>query len=272
MTYYSNSNQIQELVKEIVDEKVNPLGSLDTMSNVNVYIFDNLFEPLGKLPEGSWSFDLLMRRRPDWGGMILELKRNEVVYLFCGQWCRVLYRKGYNDFSFIRSRDPALDAERTCLIVTNNITYMMHEAIRDLFEPLQFARDVSRRVLEADESPNVKSLLTFNKGDHKETCLKLEELIGEIMRQRDLWKDRFFFSAIDVDEDELCGVCKESMHQAFYVTGDEEEALKWRPGKVDCFWKNCRYYAMDAFEEDYDEEYRKDCKNTEYAQYFSDSD
>jgi len=51
MTYYSDSNQIQELVKEIVDEKVEPLGSLDTLSNVNVYIFDNLFEPLGKLPE-----------------------------------------------------------------------------------------------------------------------------------------------------------------------------------------------------------------------------
>jgi len=204
-----------------------------------------------------------MRRRPDWGGMILELmKRNEVVCLFCGEWwCRVLYRKGYNDFRFIRSRDPALDAERTCLIAPRNITYMMREAIRDLLEPLRFARDVSRRVMEADESPKVKSLLTFNKGDHKETCLKLEELIGEIMRQRDLWKDRFFFSAIDVDEDELCGVCKGSMRQAFYAKGDEEEALKWRPGKVDIFWKNCRYYAMDCFEEEYDEEYRKDCKN-----------
>ena len=255
MTYYSDSNQIQELVKEIADEKVEPLGSLDTLSNENVYIFDNLFEPLGKLPECTWSFDLLMRRRPDWGGMILELMRkNEGVYLFCGKWwCRVQYRKGNNDFRFIRSRDPVLDAERTCLIAPRNITYMMREAIRDLFEPLRFARDVARRVLEADESPNVKSLLTFNKGDHKETCLKLEELIGKIMRQRDLWKDRFFFRAIDADEDELCGVCKESMRQAFYVKGDEEETLNWRPGK--CDWRNCKYYAMDTFEEDCDDEY-----------------
>ena len=162
MTYYSDSNQIQEIVKEIVDEKVEPLGSLDTLSNVNVYIFDNLFEPLGRLPECTWSFDLLMRRRPDWQGMILELMRkNEGVYLFCGEWwCCVLYRRGFNDFRFIRSRDPVMDAERVCLIAPRNNTYMMHEAIRDLFEPLRFARDISRRVLEADESPRVKSLLT----------------------------------------------------------------------------------------------------------------
>jgi len=264
MTYYSNSNQIRELVKQIADEKVETLRDLEAIPNakVDVYIFDNLFEPLGKLPDCTWSFDLLMRRGPDWGGTILELmKKNDRVYLFCGEWCRVPYRKGYNDFRFIHCRDPALDAERSCLIATNNITYMMSEAIRDLFEPLRFARDISRRGLEADESPRVKSLLTFNKGDHKETCLKLEELINDIMRQRDLWKDRFFFRAIDADEDELCGVCKESMRQAFYVKGDEEEALKWRPGKVDCFWKNCRYYAMDSYEEEYDEEYHKDLKN-----------
>ena len=263
MTYYSDSNQIRDLVKEIADEKVEPLGSLEDLSHVNVYIFDNLFEPLGKLPEGTWTSDLLMRRHPDWGGMILELmKRNERV-IFCGGWCRVLYRKGFEDFRFIHCRDPTLDAARACLIATNNITYMMREAIRDLFEPLRFARDVARRVLEADESPRVRSLLTFNRGDHKETCLKLEELIGDVMRQRDMLKDRFFFRAIEADEDELCGVCKESMRQTFYVKGDEEEALKWRPGKVDCFWKNCRYYAMDTYEEDYDDEYRQDCKNME---------
>jgi len=274
MIYYSDSNQIQELVKEIVDEKVEPLGSLETLSNMNVYIFDNLFEPLGRLPECTWSFDLLMRRRPDWGGMILELiRKNEGVYLFCGEWwCRVLYRKGFNDFRFIRSRDPVMDAERVCLIAPRNNTYMMHEAIRDLFEPLRFARDISRRVLEADESPRVKSLLTFSKSDYKETCLKLEELICEIMRQRDLWKDRFFFRAIEADKDDLCGECKESMRQAFYVKGDEEEALKWRPGKGECCWRNCKYYAMDTYEEDCDNQYSRDCKNIEHVDYFTDSD
>jgi len=274
MTYYSNSNQIRELVNQTADEKVYTLRDLDAIPNakVDMYIFDNLFEPLGKLPDCTWSFELLMRRRPDWGGTILELmKKNDKVYLFCGEWCRVLYRSCTNHFRFIHCRDPTLDAERSCLIATNNITYTMSEAIRDLFEPLRFARDISRWVLEADESPGVKSLLTFNKGDHKETCLKLEELINDIMRQRDLWKDRFFFRAIEADQDDLCGECKESMRQAFYVKGDEEEALKWRPGKGEC-WKNCKYYAMDTFDEDYDEEYSQDCKNTEHVDYFSSSD
>jgi len=275
MTYYSNSNQIRELVKQTADEKVDTLRDLDAIPNakVDVYIFDNLFEPLGKIPDCAWSFDLLMRRRPDWGGTILELmKKNDRVYLFCGEWCRVLYRSCTNHFRFIHCRDPTLDAERSCLIATDNITYTMSEAIRDLFEPLRFARDISRRVLEADESPRVKSLLTFNKGDHKETCLKLEELINCIMRQRDLWKDRFFFRAIEADQDDLCGECKESMRQAFYVKGDEEEALKWRPGKGECCWRNCRYYAMDTYEDDYDEKYSQDCKNTEHVDYFSSSD
>ena len=114
--------------------------------------------------------------------------------------------------------------------------------------------------------------MTFDRCAHKETCLKLEELISEIMRQRDMWKDRFFFRAINVDRDELCGVCKEGMRQAFYVNGDEEEALKWRPGKGDCFWKNCRYYAMDTYEEDCDNEYGLDLKIKEHVDYFTDSD
>jgi len=62
------------------------------------------------------------------------------------------------------------------------------------------------------------------------------------------------------------------MRQAFYVNGDEEEALRWRPGKSDCCFRNCKYYAMDTFEEDYDNEYSQDCKNNEHVEYFTDSD
>jgi len=84
MTYYSSSNQIRELVQQTVDEKVYTLRDLDAIPNakVDMYIFDNLFEPLGTIPDCLWSFELLMRRRPDWGGTILELmKRNEKVVI-----------------------------------------------------------------------------------------------------------------------------------------------------------------------------------------------
>jgi len=262
-------------VEQIVDQKVHTLRDLDAIpdAKVDMYIFDNLFEPLGQIPDCLWSFELLMRRRPDWGGTILEMmKRNEKVYFFCGEWCRVMYRSGSGQFKFIHCRDPALDAERSCLIATDNLTYMMSDAIRDLFEPLRFALDISRQVLESDKSPRVEEILTFNRCAHKETCLKLEEFIYDVMRQRDLWKDRFFFRALEAEEDDLCSECRESMRQAFYVNGNEEEALKWRPGKGECCWRNCRYYAMDTYEEDCDNEYGQECKNTEYVAYFSDSD
>ena len=91
-----------------------------------------------------------------------------------------MYRSCTNHFKFIHCRDPSLDAERSCLIATDNLTYMMSDAIRDLFEPLRFALDLSRRVLESDKSPRVEEILTFNRCDHKETCLKLEELIHDV--------------------------------------------------------------------------------------------
>ena len=75
----------------------------------------------------------------------------------------MLYRPRLNDFRFVRSREPVMDADRTCLIATQNITYMMREAVRDLCEPLRFGRALARRVMEADESPRVKSLLTFTR-------------------------------------------------------------------------------------------------------------
>jgi len=273
MTYYSNLNQIRELVEQTVDLKVHPLRDLDALpeAKVDLFLFAHLFEPGDNIPDWAWPFDRLMRCRPDWGGTIMEMmKRNDKVYLFCGEWCQVVYSGNpFNHFRFIPCRDPTLDADRSCLIATDDLMGTMRNAIRDLFEPLRFARDLSRRVTELDNSPRVKELLRFNRGDYRETCLKLEEVFGEVLRQRDLWKDRFFVRATEAEQDDLCMDCKESMRETFYMKGDEEEALKWRPGKRDC-WRSCKYYDMDSFEEVNSEEYIKDIKNNEYVEYDSD--
>ena len=178
-----------------------------------------------------------------------------------------MYGRDLNDFRFIHSRDPIMDADRTCLMATQNVTYMMREAIQDLYETLRFSLAMARRVLGEDESPRVKSLLTFNKSDYKEICLKMEQLMNDVMHQRNLWKDHFFFYAINADKNDLCGTCKEEMRQAFYVKGDEEEALKWRlgnrDGKGECVWRNGKHFSWESFEEEYDDEYVKDCKNME---------
>ena len=60
------------------------------------------------------------------------------------------------------------------------------------------------------------------------------------------------------------------MRRAFYVNGDEEEALKWRPGKGECCWRNCKHFSWESFEDEYDEEYLKDVKNMEITDDTSD--
>ena len=81
------------------------------------------------------------------------------------------------------------------------------------------------------------------------------------MRQQDMWKDHFFFKAIEEDSNLLCSSCKKDMRQAFYVRGDEEAALKWRPGKwEDCPASNCKNYPWESFKEGYHEEYIQDIK------------
>ena len=265
MTYYTDSNQIKELMTQIADVEVNDLNALESLSGVTVYVLDNLFT-LG-LPETTVRSDSLLMRRPDWGGMILELmKKNEEVYLYWGEWCRVLYRSNLDDFRFIHCSNPIMAADRTCLIATQAITYAMRNAIQDLMEPIRFGQAMTDRLKGQSNDYKVKSLLTFNRGDYKEICLKMEELMSDVMHQRDMWKDRFFFKAIEENRNALCAACKEDMRQAFYVRGDEEAALKWRPGKAnECWCSNCKIYSWESFEEEYHEDYIQDIKIEEFV-------
>ena len=41
-----------------------------------------------------------------------------------------------------------------------------------------------------------------------------------------MWKDRFFFDALETSEDDLCYECKEEMRLAFYVQGGSEPGLE----------------------------------------------
>ena len=253
MTYFTDSNQIEDLMKQLADVEVRPLNTLDPWTGVDVYLFDKVVEPWARTPDCFFSPIIFLRHNPDWGGMILELMRkNENVYLFFGEWRRVVY-SDWNQFSFVVCRPPIMDADRTCLIASRNLTYMMRKSIQDLMEPIRFGQSIANRILGESEEPHVKSLLTFTKGDYKEICLKMEQLMNDVMHQRDLWKDRFFFHGMNVDRKELCETCKEEMRKAFYVSGDEEVALKWRPSnsESECVSKNCKYFLWDTFEDEY---------------------
>ena len=122
MTYYSNSNQIRELMTSVTKLEVKDMGVLESLSGVTVLIFDRLFCMFG--PDCAIRMDSVIRLRPEWMGTILELmKKNEQVYLHWGdEWCRVSYREDVDDFLFLHCNDPTLCGDRTCLIATQTIT------------------------------------------------------------------------------------------------------------------------------------------------------
>ena len=121
MTYYTNSNQIKELITSLTNLEVRDLSALESLSDVTVLLFDNLSSC--RLPEYSIRTDLLLRLRPDWMGTIFELmKKNRKVYLHCGEWCRVLQREDPAGFRFVPCNDPVMIDDCTCLIATQTIT------------------------------------------------------------------------------------------------------------------------------------------------------
>ena len=269
MTYYTNSNQIKELMTSLTKLEVKDLGDLESLSGVTVLLFDRLFSICR--PDCALRTESLLRLRPDWMGTILEMmKKNEEVYLHWGdEWCRVLYREDVGDFLFEHCNDPVMYGDCTCLIATQTITESsMLNALRDLLEPIRFGEGIATRVGDQSSDCEVKSLLTFDRADYKHMCLALEGLLIKTMHQRDRWKDRFFYKALEADHTELCSHCKEDMRKTFYHKGDEEAALKWRPGEYSygCVdRKHCKDYSWESFEDNYFEDCLRSSKVEEYT-------
>ena len=180
----------------------------------------------------------------------------------------MLYRSELDDFTFVHCSNPIMYDDHTCLIATQSLTYSMRETIQDLMEPFRFGQAMADRLRAQSNDYKVKSLLTINRGDYRDMCLKMEELMSDVMHQRDMWKDRFFFKAIEADRHDLCSGCKEDMRQTFYDKGDEEAVLKWRPGNVEAGCvdsRRCNRYSWESFEDEYYEDYIRDIKVDEFV-------
>ena len=276
MTYYTNNNQIKELMLDTVDVEVKGLDALASipLKEVTLYIFDpSLF--FLRLPDTTVWSDWILLRRPDWGGLILEMLKQNKAYIFWGlDWCRVLYRSNVGDFRFIHCSDPIMANDHTCLISEGPVLHNVKDAVTDLLEPIRFGQDIAKRLTSKSNDRGLKSMLNFQRGSYREICMNLEELASELIHQRDAWKDRFFLKAIEEDDSmKICSSCKEDMRQAFYQRGDEEAALKWRPGKWgNCPARNCKHYSWESFEEEYHEDYIRDLKTEEYVDYESDGE
>ena len=270
MTYYTNNNQIKELMLETANVEVNDLNALVSNREVStkdvaVYIFDTSLFFL-HLPDTTVRSDFFLTRRSDWGGLILELIKNEKVYLFWGiDWCRVLYRENLDDFRFIHCSNPSLVDDRSCLISENPIIHNVKDAILDLMEPIRFGQDIAKRLMNESKDRGIKPLLNFQRGSYREICLNLEDVVSTLIGQRDEWKERFFLRGMQEDDIKLCACCKENMRETFYESCDEEAALKWRAGKWgDCPARNCKHYSWQSFAEEYSKDYVRDLKTEEY--------
>jgi len=234
MTYYTNSNQIQSLISDLVEVPLKGLEEAPKQWNVSVFIFDDLFKdrPLDTyLFDGepnAMSFKTLWEKRPEWGGAVLELMKKSCSVHLCldeETWYRVFFCKN-SHFQFRRENPPYLDSHHVCLISTEeHLSEVREAAFRTLIHPLMFGQSMMRRLHETGTKD-----AKFTVGGYISLCYELERLTKNAQHQRNLWKYRFFFHTMHVDNDQLCSDCKEDMRRLFYEESSEIKALRWRPG------------------------------------------
>ena len=166
MSYYTNSNQIKEVMTSIADVTVKSMEKApeEWWSELTLYIFDNLFRDrvlstyrVGR-EDDAMTFKTLWEKRPEWGGTILEMmKKCYTVHLYVDEdeWYRVyfcLYGPGEDFFQFIREKPPVLNARQNCLISTEEyFSKEMEYAITDLMEPMRFGQSNPTKKLNSQE-------------------------------------------------------------------------------------------------------------------------
>ena len=239
---YSKSNEIRQLIESTCGWTVSPFE--DDGSKVGeLLVFDLLFYDR---PNCDWTTTELLRRRPEWGAQILPLlKERQYALLFTTGWYIMSYVKEVKILFQPAIIAPKRLKNRHGLLSTESLTFMMRQTIKNLLKPATYAMETVKRL-----SAKIKRPLDFGTPtDYRDVCESLEALVLTLDEEVIHWKDRFFFDALDADEDTLCSDCKESMRVAFYVTNDTSQALKWRPHEGECCVRACRYYKSDLLDD-----------------------
>ena len=95
MNVYTSLNQVRELFTSQTHIDVKPFDNhVPESKEVNLFLLDDhLIQSNYQQEEKVCLHEtMLLRRRPDWGGMILQMvKFNDHVYLFDRQWYPVQY-------------------------------------------------------------------------------------------------------------------------------------------------------------------------------------
>ena len=121
---------------------------------------------------------MVLRRRPDWAGMIAEMmKFNKRVYLFDQRWYRVEYNPDSRYFKFKPCDTPNLVARHSCILPKCCLLLPEEkQAIQALLQPVIFGERLARRMVEANVITN-PTLVTQAKGDYEKLCLNLEQFM-----------------------------------------------------------------------------------------------
>ena len=240
-TLYTNSNEISELIESACGLKVTPLESLDEGPG-ELLLFDFLCYPEYTMR----TVEELLAIRPEWEQQVFPmLKARGYAFLFGIEWCRMYYQPKYELIQFepIEYENiPKILKDNHCLLSTSGLTFPMRRTLTDLVAPATYAYQLSQRL-----SDTLEMKVEFDHPfDFKDICQRMEEMLMSLNGEVEAWKDRFYYDALEADEDHvLCSGCKEDMRQAFYASNDRSKALAWRPDRN----KPCRYFKMDVFDD-----------------------
>ena len=196
MNVYTNSNQVRELITSQTHIEVEPFDNhVPESKEVNLFLLDDHLIHSNYQQEEKVCLHetMLLRRRPDWGGMILHMvKFNDHVYLFDQQWYCVKYNPETYYLKFKPCDTPNLVARHSCILATCCLLLKEEkQAIQALLKPVIFGEQLAERLLDVNVITNPK-LLTQARGDYEKLCLNLEQVTLGLVYERDCWKNKFF--------------------------------------------------------------------------------
>jgi len=183
---------------------------------------------------------VLLQERPEWEAQVLPLvKARGYALLLSKEWHIMKYEDKVFRFEPLMDK-PEKPQDLHCLLSTDSLPFMSKQTILELIRPASYANQLSMRL-----SDKLKRDVDLGRpSDLQEVCDSMERLVLSLNEEVEKWKDRFFYDAMEADEDEvLCEDCKEEMRVAFYESS-REKALQWRPERD----KPCKWFKMYSME------------------------
>ena len=148
---------------------------------VDLFLFDNLFLQLQQdcLREDKVCLheSTVLWRRPDWGGTISEMmKNNKHVFLFDRVWYQVHYKADHHNFKFNRCNTPNLMARYSYILLYPVLsTNAEKQTLQSLLQPMIFGERLADRLM----------------GEHyQELCLKMTRLSLDAKEQKEAFTVR----------------------------------------------------------------------------------